>query len=154
MELEQFGGLVTLIDPTNLPNFMSPDCSDVEFIPGLVKTRPGTIQQFPSNPTVNWNYLKTYVNPQELPLMLALDSTGQFWQELTAGSGSLSAFGSNTLKPNGFANSVSLFGSEFIAVSDGQFGVSMPRQLDEADINRGFFDRQSRWTRRRTIGHG
>ena len=138
---EQFGGLCTLIEASNLPSFMSPDCSDVEFIPGLVKTRPGTVQQFPANLTANWNYLKTYITPQDLVRMIAFDSAGIFWAEQAFGT--LTQIGNPTAVLNAFANSVSLFGSEFIAIYDQQFGISMPRQLSILSDTQNFTDRVS-----------
>jgi len=62
--LEIFGGLVTDMAAADLPAGVSPDCQDVAFVPGSVKTRPGLQSMFSAiagNPTVN--YLKTYVPP-------------------------------------------------------------------------------------------
>src|SRR5579872_5639878 len=86
MKVENFSGLNTLLDPTNLPSFASPDCNDVEFFPGQVKTRPGLVTQFtePFNPT--FNYLKTYITNAEALRMLALGSFGDFYVENPQGT--------------------------------------------------------------------
>ncbi len=39
--LELFGGLVTDMPAADLPQGVSPDCQDVAFVQGAVKTRPG-----------------------------------------------------------------------------------------------------------------
>src|SRR5262249_61661765 len=85
--LDVFGGLVTDMAPADLPAGVSPDCADVAFLPGAVRTRPGLVSVFApiaGNPTVN--YLKTYVQPNLAETMLALDSAGTLWGELTPGT--------------------------------------------------------------------
>ena len=62
--LDMFGGLVTDMAPADLPAGASPDCADVAFVPGAVKTRPGLLSMYTpiaGNPTIN--YLKTYIQP-------------------------------------------------------------------------------------------
>ena len=66
--LDLFGGLVTDMAAADLPQGVSPDCQDVAFLSGGVKTRPGLAPVFSpivsaggGNPTVN--YLKTYTQP-------------------------------------------------------------------------------------------
>ena len=85
--LDQFGGLVTDMPASDLPLGVSPDCQDVAFLPGAVRTRPGLQNIFtpiadagPVNPTVN--YLKTYITPAGQEIMLALDGAGFLWAEL------------------------------------------------------------------------
>src|SRR5579883_1635935 len=85
--LDIFGGLVTDVAPADLPPGASPDCADVAFVPGAVKTRPGLLSVFTAiagNPTVN--YLKTFVQPNLAETMLALDSAGSLWAELAPGA--------------------------------------------------------------------
>src|SRR5437870_13379821 len=85
--LDMFGGLVTDMAPADLPPGVSPDCADVAFVPGAVKTRPGLASVFApvaGNPTIN--YLKTYVQPTLAQTLLALDSAGTLWGELTPGT--------------------------------------------------------------------
>lgn len=139
IKLDQFGGLNTLFDPTNLPIFASPDCQDVEFLRGLVRTRPGTTSIFSAlagNPTVN--YLKTYITPtvNDAIRTLVLDSLGNLWKEdATLTPGVLSSI-SSSIVPASYANSVSLFGREYIAIGDGQYGIDIPRQFDDTNLDR------------------
>jgi len=44
--LELFGGLVTDMAAADLPQGVSPDCQDVSFLQGAVKTRPGIVSVF------------------------------------------------------------------------------------------------------------
>src|SRR5579885_2953362 len=133
-QVEAFGGLNTLLDPTNLPFLCSPDCSDVEFLPGLVRTRPGLTSLFAAlggNPTVN--YLKSYITPAILLRTLVLDSFGVFYKEQTPGT--LTIIG-QIEGVDLYGNSVSLFGREYIAFGDGKFGAAIPRQYDDTNFDR------------------
>jgi len=112
--LELFGGLVTDMPAADLPQGVSPDCQDVAFLQGAVKTRPGLVSQFSpivsplgGNPTVN--YLKTYTQPNLTRTLLALDANGTLWGENSPGVLSQIATG---MAPNSAANSTSLFGRE------------------------------------------
>ena len=135
--LDLFGGLVTDMAAADLPQGVSPDCQDVAFIPGGVKTRPGLAAVFSPivsggiNPTVN--YLKTYTQPNLAQTLLALDSSGTLWGEKSPGVLSQIAAG---IVPNAAANSASLFGREYMAMHDGNFGVDVPRQYDGANFDR------------------
>jgi hypothetical protein len=132
--LDLFGGLVTDMAPCDLPPGVSPDCADVAFIAGAVKTRPGLLSIYAplaGNPTIN--YLKTYIQPNLAQTLLALDSAGTLWGEMSPGSLSPVAAG---LAPNSRAKSATLFGREYIAISDGKFGVDIPRQYDGTNFDR------------------
>jgi hypothetical protein len=132
--LDLFGGLVTDMPAADLPQGVSPDCQDVAFVQGAVKTRPGLAPAFSAlagNPTVN--YLKTFTQPNLAQTLLALDSGGTLWQEATPGTLSQVASG---LAENASADSASLFGREYIALHDGQFGIDLPRQFDGTNFDR------------------
>ncbi len=82
--LELFGGLVTDMAAADLPQGVSPDCQDVSFLQGAVKTRPGILSVFSpiaGNPTVD--YLKPYTQRNLARTLLALDSAGTLWGENT-----------------------------------------------------------------------
>ncbi len=73
--LDLFGGLVTDMSPADVPAGASPDCADVAFTAGAVKTRPGLASMYAplaGNPTIN--YLKTFIQPNLAQTLLALDS--------------------------------------------------------------------------------
>src|SRR5947209_8272195 len=123
--LDLFGGLVTDMAAADLPQGVSPDCQDLAFLQGAVKTRPGLVSVFSAlsgNPTVN--YMKTYTQPSLAQTLLALDSAGTLWGENSPGVLSQIATG---LAGGARANSASLFGREYMAIHDGKFGADLPR---------------------------
>jgi hypothetical protein len=132
--LELFGGLVTDMAAADLPEGVSPDCQDVAFLQGAVKTRPGLLSVYTpiaGNPTVN--YMKTYSQQNLAQTLLALDSSGTLWGEDTPGVLTEIETG---LTPNLLAGSTSLFSREYIAAHDGRFGVDIPRQFDGTNFDR------------------
>lgn len=132
--LDLFGGLVTDMPAADLPLGVSPDCGDVAFLQGAVKTRPGLLSVFTpiaGNPTVN--YLKTYTQPNLANTLLAIDSAGTLWGENSPGVLTQIAAG---LTPSAAASSTSLFAREYIAQHDGNFGLDMPRQYDGTNLDR------------------
>jgi hypothetical protein len=132
--IEIFGGLVTDMSPADLPHGVSPDCQDVIFSNGGVATRPGLLALFgplAGNPTVN--YVKTYETLNAALRTMALDSNGELYKETTPGTLSSIASG---LAPNAYANSTTLFGREYLALSDGKTGNDLPRQYDDANFDR------------------
>src|SRR6266852_3456758 len=132
--LEIFGGLVTDMSPADLPPGVSPDCQDVAFLPGSVKTRPGLLSVFSAIAGIpKVNYLKTYVPPTGLLRLLALDAAGSLWKESSVGVLSL-IYGLNV--PGSFGKSASLFTREYLALGDGKFGIDIPRQFDDTNFDR------------------
>ena len=132
--LDIFGGLVTDMAAADLPQGVSPDCADVAFIQGGVKTRPGLQSVFPAlagNPTVN--YLKTYITLNLTQRLLVLDALGNLWKETSPGVLGSVASG---LAVNAYGRSATLFGREYLALSDGKFGADLPRQFDDTNFDR------------------
>jgi hypothetical protein len=132
--LDLFGGLVTDMAAADLPQGVSPDCRDVAFLQSGMKTRPGLLSVFApiaGNPTVN--YLKTYIQPNLVKTLLAIDSAGKLWGENSPGVLTQIASG---LMPNAAASSTSLFAREYIAQHDGNFGLDIPRQYDGTHLDR------------------
>ncbi|HKW64569.1 MAG TPA: hypothetical protein VJN89_18605 [Candidatus Acidoferrum sp.] len=132
--IEIFGGLVTDMSPADLPHGVSPDCQDVIFSNGNVATRPGLqalFGPFAGNPTVN--YVKTYETLNATLRTLALDSNGILYKETTPGTLASVATG---LATNAYANSTTLFGREYLAISDGKTGNDLPRQFDDTNFDR------------------
>src|ERR1700721_3629517 len=116
--LDLFGGLVTDMAAADLPQGVSPDCRDVAFLQGAMKTRPGLLSVYSAiagNPTVN--YLKTYTQPNLVNTLLAIDSAGTLWGENSPGV--LTQIGAG-LAANAAASSTSLFSRENIAEHDGE----------------------------------
>ncbi len=132
--LDIFGGLVTDMAPADLPLGVSPDCADVAFIQGAVKTRPGLLSVYTplaNNPTVN--YLKTYITLNQTLRLLLLDSNGILYEETSPGTLAQVA---SALTANSYAKSTTLFGREYLAISDGKVGNDMPRQFDDTNFDR------------------
>jgi hypothetical protein len=88
--LVTFGSWLTLLDPSDVPPWMSPNLGDVEFFPGGVRTRSGLVSQYSplaGSPAVNG--IKTYVTQNLKQTLLAFDALGNLWQEQTPGTLSL-----------------------------------------------------------------
>jgi hypothetical protein len=132
--IEIFGGLVTDMSPSDLPHGVSPDCQDVVFSNGNVLTRPGLQALFgplAGNPTIN--YIKTYETLNATLRTMVLDSNGILYKETTPGTLSSIATG---LVPNSYGNSTTIFGREYLAISDGKTGNDLPRQYDDTNFDR------------------
>lgn len=113
---------------------MSPDCRNVEYLPKLVRTRPGTVSYFSTLtglPSVN--YLKTYITQLLANRLLVLDSLGNLYKEDPQGT--LVSIGTIE-QPGAYCNSVSLFSNEYMAFGDQQFGTACPRQYNDTSIYR------------------
>src|SRR5665213_780382 len=84
--LDLFGGLVTDMAAADWPQGVSPDCKDVAFLQGAVKTRPGLLSIYSAisgNRTVKYLIIYTQVNL--LNRLLAMDSGGTLWGEHSPG---------------------------------------------------------------------
>ncbi|MGB2642881.1 MAG: hypothetical protein WBG02_12115 [Candidatus Acidiferrum sp.] len=132
--IEIFGGLVTDMSPADLPHGVSPDCQDLVFGNGGVLTRPGLQALFgplAGNPTVN--YIKTYETLNATLRTMVLDSNGVLYKETTPGTLATVASG---LTPNAYGHSTTIFGREYLAISDGKIGNDLPRQFDDTNFDR------------------
>src|SRR5271169_7258192 len=132
--IEIFGGLVTDMSPADLPHGVSPDCQDVVFSNGNVLTRPGLQALFgplAGNPTIN--YIKTYETLNATLRTMVLDSNGVLYKETTPGTLASIATG---LAANSYGNSTTIFGREYLAISDGKVGNDLPRQYDDTNFDR------------------
>ena len=131
-----FGGLVTEMTAPDLPEGVSPDCQDVVFVPGSVASRPALNKvfatPFPGTPGVT--YAKSYVTPAGGIFNLYLDSNGALWQEdVVATPGTYTEIGTLT---GPWAKSITAFGREYIAASDGLRGADIPLQWDGINLDR------------------
>jgi hypothetical protein len=132
--IEIFGGLVTDMSPADLPHGVSPDCQDVVFGNGGVLTRPGLQALFgplAGNPTIN--YIKTYETLNATIRTMVLDSNGVLYKENPPGTLASIAAG---LAANSYGNSTTIFGREYLAISDGKTGNDLPRQYDDTNFDR------------------
>lgn len=134
-----FGGLASELTPTKLPAGPSPLCLDCDFDQiGSVRTRDGLFGPYTystdhSNP---FNYIKTYQQSDGGCLTLALDSSGNFWQEdVINDPGVLTPF-FELITPASYAQSVTEDDREFIAISNLVNGTDIPRTYDGTNFNR------------------
>lgn len=137
VSLSVFGGLVTETPAPALPKGVSPDNQDVEYAPGQVKSRRGLQKvlspALPGSPTVV--YAKSYLTPTLDVQNLYLDSTGALWIEYPLSApGTRTQIGSVT--PGSWMKSITAFGREFLATSDGLHGSDIPLQWDGTNLDR------------------
>ncbi len=134
--LELFGGLVTEPTPIALPLGVSPDCQDLAFKPGSVLSRPGLTKVF-ATPfgSVTVTYAKSYVDNSGNVKNLFLDSHGNLYMEdVTNTPGTYGMIG--TVTPGSYAKSITAFGREYIAISDGFSGTDVALQYDGTNLDR------------------
>jgi hypothetical protein len=141
--LTVFGSWVTEVAPESVPENISPDCQDVAFAPGQVSSRPCTDivldSPFPAGgingfiPTVV--YGKSFKLPTGAIQNLYFDSNGSFWVEyLSVTPGEYTLLFTST--PGSTCKSITQFGREFIAISDGLHGTEVPLQWDGTLLRR------------------
>ena len=134
VSIEVFGGLVNNLAASDLPHGVSPDCQDLAFQIGSVRTRPGitSLYTLPGNPTVN--YMQTWENLQEIPRFMSLDSLGNLRKDSTPG-GALTTISSEII-PGSYCKSDALFGRNYLAFGGGLDGLDIPRQYDDTNLDR------------------
>src|SRR5271168_3524168 len=83
------------------------------------------------NPTIN--YIKTYETLNATIRTMVLDSNGALYKETTPGTLASIATG---LAASSYGNSTTIFGREYLAISDGKTGNDLPRQYDDTNFDR------------------
>lgn len=133
--LSVFGGLCTQVTPINLPPGCSPDLADMIFQPGSVLSRPGMAQVLGTSlGAVTVTYAKSFTDNSGIVRNLYFDSGGNLWIEnVTASPGTRTLIGTST--PGSYARSITAFGREFIAISDGLHGADVPLQYDGTNLD-------------------
>lgn len=130
-----FGGLVTEIPAMNLPAGVSPDCEDMAFRPGAVFSRPGLVQVFTDDDAAIPTYGKSYVDNTGIIRNVYLDAAGNLSVEnINTSPGTKTLIG--TVTASSYAKSITAFGREYIAVSDGLHGTDIPLQYDGTNLDR------------------
>ena len=135
--LSVFGSWVSEVAPESVPENISPDCQDVSFAPGQVGSRPGLEVIFSpaleSDATIV--YGKSFVLPTGAIKNLYLSSTGNFYvEDLTNSPGTATVLFTTT--PGSYCKSLTQFGREYIAISDGLHGSEVPLQYDGTLLRR------------------
>lgn len=134
--LTVFSGLVTEMPPENAPEGVSPDCQECVFRPGAVGKRPGLTKVFTNAfGATTITYCKSYVDNQSTIRNLYLDANGNLWvEDLTNAPGAYTLL--SMVTPGSYAKSVTAFGREYIAISDGLHGSDIPLQYDGTFLDR------------------
>lgn len=128
--LDVFSGVNLDMQPTDLPQGLSPGCSDVAFLPGSVFTRPSLQRLSTLGTSSQVVYAATFLKPDESVSQLEFTADGRMYQDGVQ-------FG-QTRAGNRFFTA-NCFGKTYIATSDGSFGADVPLQLTPE----GFLDRVS-----------
>jgi hypothetical protein len=130
-----FGGLCTESAAVDLPEGVSPDTQETEFLPGSVFSRRGLSKVF-ATPfgTVSVTYAKSFVTPTGDIWNLYLDSAGNLWKEHATGSNVYTLL--QAVQAGTYAKSITAFGREYIAISDCLHGAEVPLQWDGTNLDR------------------
>ena len=141
--LDIFGSLVTETTAPTLPPGVSPDCQDVQFVPGSVASRACLRKVFatpfpsggPASQVPTVVYGKSFVTPTGDIENLYFDSNGiLWWEDFTNSPGTYTQLATST--PGSYCKSVTAFGREYIAISDGLHGQEVPLQWDGTNLDR------------------
>lgn len=125
------------MSPDAVPENISPDCQDVAFAPGEVGSRPAVEIIF--DPALETNativYGKSFKTPTGAIKNLHYSSTGNFYVEDVLNTpGTATLLFSST--PGSYCKSITAFGREYIAISDGLHGSEVPLQYDGTLLRR------------------
>lgn len=131
--IDQYGGLCTLIDRSDLPIGLSPDCGDVEFFPGGVRSRNGFASHLTAPSTVTG--MLPFVSTAGVRKLLVLMTNGTIqveYPETTLSGVQFSDVAATTtaLGAGLYMRGTQMFGRAYFALSDGKNGVSGPFQYD------------------------
>jgi hypothetical protein len=137
-----FGGLVSDPDPTDLPQGVSPDNSDVAYTQGSVGTRPGLARLFDTTLPVPMVFAETYNLPNgTTPTTLMVGTDGNLYQQPNVASSTISLIsaGASTFVPPGSLMKSSATGTReyltsFNTTDPG--GASAPAVWDGTNLNR------------------
>lgn len=141
--LSVLGGLVTEIAPTAVPEGCSPDNEEMMFLPGSAYSRSGFQKRLdnifpaggPNNYVPTVVYGKSFVTTSGDIKNLYLDSNGVMWvEDWTNSRGIVSELFATT--PGSYCTSITAFGREYIAISDGLHGTYPPLQYDGVNLDR------------------
>lgn len=143
--LTVYGSWVTDVSPDALPENVSPDNQEVVYAPGAVSSRPAFQKilgiTFPQVNGIIPNpvYGKSFITPTGIIKNLYFDSAGRLWvEDLTNNPGVLVLLAQST--PGSYCRSITKFGREYIAISDGLHGAEAPLQYDGTNLDRVTMD--------------
>lgn len=124
------------MSPDNVPEGCSPDEQDNTYVPGAVLTRPNlerVLSGAPPNTTCT--YMKSFVTDTGAVKNLYLFSNGElFWEDPINAAGALNLLFTGPV--GSYAKSATMFGREFIGISDALHGATAPLQWDGTNLDR------------------
>lgn len=132
--LSLFSSLDTELSPADIPEGISPDNQDIVYLPGSVSTRPALQRVFVSALEASGTvvYEKSFITPSKNAKNLYLTNDGILWvEDKTNNPGVATQLFASTAT---MASSVTAFGREYIALSDGVHGADIPIQYDGANL--------------------
>lgn len=141
--LNVMGGLVTEIAPVTLPEGVSPSNREIAFLPGSAASRSCFQRVFtnpfpiggPTNQRPTVVYSKSLVTTNGDIKNLYFDSNGILWVEDWSNSpGTYTQLFAAI--PGSRCQSITSFGREYIAISDGLHGTWPPLQYDGTNLDR------------------
>jgi hypothetical protein len=118
--LDVFGGNNLDMQPTDLPAGLSPDNSDVAFLPGSVFTRPALKRLLTLGSTAQVVYATTFLKPDKTVAQVTFTADGRMYVDGVQFA--------QTQAGNRF-HTCNAFGKLYIATSDGLHGADVPLQL-------------------------
>ncbi len=137
LTISVLGGLVTNLAPADLPNGVSPDTADTQFIIGSVKTRPGVTALYTLAGNVTINSMATYETLTEIPRFVSCDSLGILRKDATPGGVLVPIY--SGLLPGSSFRSCTLFGRQYFAFG-APIGLGNPQPFNGYDIPRQYDD--------------
>jgi hypothetical protein len=143
IQLDVKGSWVCEMSPDCLPPGVSPDNQEMIFAPGYTGSRPALQKVFetpfpsggPGNLVPTIVYGKSFVTPTGAIKNLYLDSNGTLWLEDPIHSPGTYTDVFQTI-PGSFCRSITAFGREYLAFSDGLHGSDFPLQYDGVNFDR------------------
>lgn len=141
--LSMLCGWVTEMAPTQLPEGVSPDNQEMMYLPGSAYSRSCLKKVFtnpfptggPSNFTPTVVYGKSLVTTDGDIKNLWFDSNGVMWvEDWTNSPGTYTQLFQST--PGSFCQSITAFGREWIAISDGLHATDIAYSYDGTFLNR------------------
>ena len=141
--IDNFSGLVTNMTPNDVPAGASPDCAENGFSPGSTYSRPCFRKVFaaPLYPASERTYGKSFVDNAETVRNLYFYKNGAITVENVTVAPGIETLLAQTSALNCFAKSITAFGREYIAISDGQHGQEVPLQLSYDALGNAQLDR-------------
>lgn len=125
--VDAFGGLCTFLERSEVPIGMSPNCSDVEFRPKTVMSRPGLGLRFTDDSA--FRGIKSFYGLDRIRRLVTLQDSGRIAVETPEGQFDMIY---DALQKGGLLKSTYAFGRLWMCLSDGKRPLDYPVVYDPA----------------------